>query len=124
MTFRDELPPGCPPADAEPINEDLEVFRLVKSDPPTDDDFLSQRQENPEQRFSCEECVARGLSVNLNRNRLDSLTKLQRFRGRMVCRVRLLDGAGQIKDTFSDPGHRTWWPFADYDILAHASVEP
>ena len=41
MTYREPLPEGCPPDDAEEITTPRIVYRLVRSNPPTDDDFRS-----------------------------------------------------------------------------------
>lgn len=66
MTFREGLPPDCPPAVAEEIRERQDVYRLVRTDPPTDDDFRSQRVEKPNHRFR-DECRAGRLSVHTDR---------------------------------------------------------
>ena len=46
-SYREELPAGCPPDEAEEIVEERVVFRIVRKDPPTHDDFRSQRAEQP-----------------------------------------------------------------------------
>ena len=48
--------------------------------------------------------------------------RLQKMRGRKICRLRLSAGAGHIQQT-GRKSHYTWWPFADYDILAQCTVE-
>lgn len=45
MTYREPLPEGCPPDSAEEITVTRKVFRLIRTVPPTDDDFRSQREE-------------------------------------------------------------------------------
>ena len=118
MTYREPLPDNCPPDTAEEIITPRIVYRLVRSNPPSDDDFRSQRAERPDRIFRhITECQARGLSV---RNDLDSameLMRLRSMRGRMLCEVRLRQGTGQIMQTGSDSGHYTWWPLADFHIL-------
>ena len=47
--YKEQLPEGCPPDTAKYITETQEFFRLVVTNPPTDDDFRSQRSENPSQ---------------------------------------------------------------------------
>ena len=117
MPYRDPLPEDCPPADAEEVGDVLDVYRLVRTLPPTEADFLSQRQEHPERKFTnVTECRARGLSVFTSaeeaRRRLASV----KFRGMHVCRVRLRIGAGSLLKT-GGGSHHTWWPFAQFDIL-------
>ena len=48
MNHREPLPEDCPPGEAEEISVPLTVYRLVRNDPPTDDDFRSQKR--PETR--------------------------------------------------------------------------
>ena len=63
IRFREPLPEGCPPIEAEEITDVRVVFRLVRTDPPMDSDFCSKRAESPYNQFSVSECQARGLSV-------------------------------------------------------------
>ena len=123
MTFREPLPRNCPPNDAALIEDPLEVFRIVQSNPPTESDFKSQRDLKPDQRFPVPECTARGLSVFENPESCAKHLKLPKFKRSFLCRVSLTEGAGFIKPTGRDPAHRTWWPFATYDVLSRATVE-
>ena len=124
MSYREPLPPECPPETADEINLPRELFRLVRSVPPVEEDFRSWRAEQPQQSLPKDltECQARGLSVYSERRGLERILKLQKFRGRWICRLRLDMGAGQIQQT-GRPSHHTWWPLADYDILAQCRVE-
>ena len=64
MAYREELPAQCPPDGAEEITAEREVFRVVKTDPPTEDDFRSQRAMKPDAVFQdVSERLAKGLSV-------------------------------------------------------------
>lgn len=124
MRYREPLPEGCPPDAAEEIVSSRETYRLVRTNPPTEADFLSQRAENPDRTFprTIDECRARGLSVFGERHDAEKALKLPRLSGRAVCRLRLGAGAGQIQKT-GGRSHHTWWPLADYDILAGCEVE-
>ena len=123
MNYREPLPEGCPPTEAEEITAGRDVFRVVRTDPATRNDFRSQRAEKPEAVFrGATECQARGLSVFARRSDCEKLLKLSHMRGRRVCRVHLEVGGGRIQPTFQ-PSHHTWWPLADFDILAHSSIE-
>ncbi len=121
MTYREPVPEDCPPDDAEEVIEPLIVFRLVRNNPPTYDDFRSQRAEKPNQKFNVSECQARGLSVFLNPNEAAKCSKYRNLRDTLVCRVILNDGAGRIQQT-GRRYHCTWWPLADFDILANCQV--
>ena len=123
MSYRQPLPEGCPPAEAEEVTAERDVFRLVRSGTPTLEDFRSQREEKPQVVFTgVSECHARGLSVHANRRDSEKALKLRALRGRLICRVRLEAGAGRIQQT-GCPSHHTWWPLARYDILPHCQME-
>jgi hypothetical protein len=122
MSYREPLPEGCPPDAAEEIGAPREVFRLVRTKPPTLDDFRSQRAANPKAVFRVSECQARGLSVFADRRDSERALKLPMLRGRLICRLRLEVGAGRIQQT-GRPSHHTWWPLAAFDILEHCGVE-
>ena len=95
----------------------------MRNNPPTDDDFRSQRAEQPDRVFrNISECQARGLSVRTDLESAVDLMGLRTMRGRMLCRVQLDHGSGRIMQTGEDPHHSTWWPLADYLILANCSL--
>ena len=121
MVYREPLPDGCPPEEAEDISGLRIVFRLVRHDPPANDDFKSQRAENPNRKFRSE-CHARGLSVHDDLKASEKIMKLPTQRGKRICRVRLSSGAGRIQKTFRNPSHYTWWPFSDFDIVSNCSL--
>ena len=122
MTYREPLPDDCPPDDAEEITAPRVVYRLVRNNPPTDDDFRSQRAERPERAFrDVSECQARGVSVFASLHAAEFVSARGRLRGMAVCRVILNPGAGSILLT-GRYSHHTWWPLADYDILANCQV--
>ena len=57
------------------------MFRLVRTDPPTESDFRSQRSEKPGQVFGgIIECQARGLSVHLDRHDSEQALRLPSLR--------------------------------------------
>ena len=123
MSYTEPLPPGCPPDGAEEITAQRDVFRLVRSNPPTLEDFRSQREERPDAVFhGVTECQARGLSVFADRQDSQKAAKLPRLRGRAVCRVKLEAGAGRIQQT-GKPSHHTFWPLAAFDILGQCEME-
>ena len=122
MTYREPLPDGCPPEEAEDVSEPRVVFRLVRNRPPTDDDFRSQRAEKPNRRFAgVSECRARGLSVHGELRDSKKAMKLPAHKGKHICLVRLDTGAGRIQKTGRD-SHHTWWPYAGFDIVGNRSL--
>jgi hypothetical protein len=127
MAYLESLPAGCPPLEAEEITEQRTVLRLVASDPPTMEDFKSQRALHPNKpplKDASKECRFRGLSVTLTTKDCDTLLKLPTLVGKLICSVNLTAGAGSIQNTSSvmAPTHHTWWPLAGFDILSHSSV--
>lgn len=122
MTYREPLPDDCPPDEADEITSPRLVYRLVRNIPPTDDDFRSQRAERPDRIFrDVTECQARGVSVFATRNVAERLSNSGRLEGLSVCQVTLAPGAGRIQPT-GRRSHHTWWPLADYDILANCQM--
>ena len=123
MRYREPLPQGCPPDTAEEVSTAWRVFRLVRRNPPTDSDFRSQRAEKPSYRFrGVTECQVRGLSVFAARQDAERALRLPNLRGCLLCRVQLEAGAGHIQQT-GRPSHHTWWPLAEFDILARCAME-
>ena len=86
-------------------------------DTPTDDDFRSQRDLRPATRFNVSECQARGLSVFAERLDAQAQTRRGNLKEMAICQLTLTEGAGHIMKT-GGKSHHTWWPYADYDILA------
>lgn len=121
MTYREPLPEDCPPEESEDITVPLIVFRLVWNNPPTDDDFKSQRAEKPTQNFGVPECRARGVSVFKERTAAEKMSKARNLNGTLICQVELDKGAGRIQRTGSR-SHYTWWPLAEFDILSNCVV--
>lgn len=123
MSYREPLPRNCPPAAAKTILTEQQVFRLVRTDPPTDADFLSQRAQKPSHQFRrVTECQARGLSVYAVRQDAERAAKLPSLKGYRLCRIQLKAGAGHIQQT-GRPSHHTWWPLAAFNILAKCTME-
>ena len=115
--FREDLPQGCPESiGGTEIVQARIVYRLVRSVPPTEEDFDSQRERFPDREFNVDECQAVGLSVW---DTLEAAGKMQRrFRGSMrIYKMELGSGSGYIAKTSKHPNHWTWWPYADFDAV-------
>jgi len=122
MDFLETLPPGCPPPEAKEINSESFVYRLVKNNPPTMQDFQSLRSRRPAGNFGImSECHARGLSVWANAESCENARRLTALRTIPVCRIGLSEGAGYIQETFQ-LNHRTWWPLKAFDILDNCEM--
>ena len=122
ITYREELPHDCPPQESTEITSETICYRLVNHDPPTDDDFRSQRTVEPNRDFGVSECRARGLSVFMQA--ADAARAAQRsrnLRGAKLVQLTLNQGAGYIKQTGSR-SHHTWWPYKAFDVLANCEV--
>ena len=91
-TYREKLPDQCPPDEAVEVTGETSVYRLVKTDPPTDEDFTSHRALHPERRFRVSECIARGLSVWSDAVAASTQRKLPAFKKKsmLVCKVTLV----------------------------------
>jgi hypothetical protein len=99
----------CPPQDSQPASG--EVYRLVKNDPPKEDDFLTHKELFPEKDFGDQECQACGVSVSRDADDIPVLKRrVPGLRERMLARGILDSSLGKIKST---PGpvrsHHTWW---------------
>lgn len=121
MTYREPLPEDCPPEDADEITAPRVVYRLVRNNPPADDDFRSQRAEKPAAQFNVSECRARGVSVFASRRDVEIRARRGNLEGLAICQVTLVEGAGRIKKTGAR-SHHTWWPYSGYDILANCQM--
>ena len=109
-----EFPDDCPPEDAE--TSDGVFYRIVKSDPPDTQDFVSVFHLNPgrakkeieEQRRT--ECETRGLSVYAEeKDAIDCALQYPKI-GNKIARLTLTPVAGVVLHTegFYE-SHNTWW---------------
>ena len=125
MPYRDELPEDCPPETATEIEAPLQVYRLVRTNPPTDADFASVRTENPTKPpfpDAVKECRANGVSVFLSAADALDRRKQPKHQGKSLCRVHLGPGTGRLEKNWRK-SHHTWWPLATFDLLLNCHVE-
>lgn len=110
----EELPEDCPPKGAgAPATHPH--FRVVRSIPPTDCDFVSHRALHPNRAFPVPECQARAVSLYLIRNSASKILKLPRYKGGSIVSLALPSSAGLTKKTPGKPGHVSWWRQANFD---------
>ena len=105
-------PSVCPPEDAIPASG--QVYRCIKGEVVSAQEFLSWKELNPERSYSnsCKECEACGISVL--RDRRDVLRLIQTVPAMRKCRCAvglLTPDMGVIKHTPShrSNSHYTWW---------------
>ena len=122
--YREPLPEDCPPPQAVEIDGPRIVYRLVENDPPADADFSSWRALNPASPTrTASECQSRGVSVYSRPRDVRKMIERSGAAEAWVCEVALDRGAGRIQKT-GGRSHYTWWPLADFDILARCQVVP
>ena len=115
MSFPVDWPVDCPPESAEPASG--VVFRLVRVNPPVDDDFLTHHESG--KMVNAPPCLRRGLSVF--RCRVDAEHQHRAFPklGAFIASGDLEGHHGLINVTpGKQPTHSTWWPFEDVDRAA------
>ena len=104
----DYYPENCPPVVAEPASGT--VYRLVRSDPPQAEDFLSTWEEFPG-RFPEPNIKISGTSVYTDQKDIPRLKKrIGHLRNRKTAKGELNSTLGMILHTPSyEKSHHTWW---------------
>jgi hypothetical protein len=113
-TFREQLPPGCPPSDSKPTAGQM-VWRLFPKNPVSSDCFDSQSVKFPSQTFN-DDCIARAVSVFETKQQCRDALKFPRLKraSRYVGQLVLQVGSGVVKET-GRKGHLSWWIYASVD---------
>src|SRR5688572_27068002 len=109
MNWKSHLPEDCPPEDAE-IASGI-VFRLIRSTPSSESDFLSFRELNPTKTYDLPECIVGGISVYRELSDLISMqNRVPSQRKKKIAKAQLQPNDGKLKNTPSfEPSHHTWW---------------
>lgn len=116
--WAEPLPNECPPDDAiTPSGEDY--YRMVKSSPPTLDDFVSHRKLYPKKSFNTNECRVRSTSIFTDYDACAELKKLPLHKEKVVVRFKLDENSGVIKDTGYSPHHYSWWRDAKFNPIPY-----
>ena len=123
MKFREELPCNCPPTDAEDTDCSRMMYRLIRGEIPTEEDFHSLRKRKPKAQFktASDKCNATGISLFSDPNWAKKRTSRE-MKNFQLCRLRLQKGAGKIVKSYG-PHHYTWWPSAEVDILRYCEIQ-
>jgi len=116
-------PTGCPPGSAAAPSGD--VFRLVRANPPQDDDFVPHIILYPDTDFKKRKCEACGLTVFISRDECRRAgDRIPALRGRLLAVATLNSTHGLLAHTprQSNPHHHTWWQSASIQAAALFSV--
>lgn len=119
-SWHEDLPEDCPPADAR-LPEGEAYYRAVRTYPPHEGDFVSQRALQPTRQFQVSECTARAVSLFLEAAICFTLLKLPLYTGGRVVRLELPKDAGVVKVTRPTKGHVSWWRRAGFDPIPLAT---
>ncbi|WP_440998067.1 hypothetical protein [Arhodomonas sp. SL1] len=108
-SFPAAWPNDCPPADAE--SPKGEYYRIVKTNPPSDQDFLSHAERGKSGGGDC--CMRCGLSVFSDVEEARHAKKVMPALGEHLVVAALDARHGRTKRTPSrrHKSHVTWWPF-------------
>jgi hypothetical protein len=121
VRYAESIPDHCPPAGAsEP--EQLEVYRLLGSDSPSEIDFQSHAVRWPESFGDRRDCRAWSLSVFVGRIGINRLLGLRAHMHKKVGRLILGPNSGRIERSGKDPEHRSWWRYATFKPIPLCKV--
>lgn len=103
-------PQDCPPEDANGMN--VTVYRAVKKDPPTPDDFQTYRELGKIVNRT-RQCDACGLSVHMSEKDAVHYRSVFPSQGEFIAEGFLNATHGKLKATPSgrSPSHMTWWSY-------------
>ncbi|MFY9227421.1 MAG: hypothetical protein WAQ98_32415 [Blastocatellia bacterium] len=109
MKWPSFFPTGCPTPETPLANES--VYRVIEGSIPTNEDFISFQEQNPQKCYHPRECDACGISVYTI---LEDVVKLQRrvpkFKNKRIAIGKLTPEMGMLKPTpGKEPSHHSWW---------------
>lgn len=121
MTYRETLPPSCPPSNPSPPVQTV-LWRLLSSSQVTIADFDSQYKKKPTRNFR-DPCTARSVSLITELEVCRTVAKSPRYTGFTHAVAVTHDPSSGVWD--HDHGnHVNWWPYSSADPLAQVgSVE-
>lgn len=120
--WREELPENCPPEDA--LEDNDSYYRLVVTNPPTEEDFNSHRLRYPNKVFKDkDECEVRSISLFKTVAACESIKKFRIHKEKLVAKLDITGDSGLIKKTGGEE-HYSFWPKHDFDIISACIVIP
>lgn len=116
------FPDDCPPAEARA--DDVHVFRLVTTIPPSPADFMPTNVEFPHRAFKPEDfCCACGVSVFTNVADVEQRrSDYKPLRTRKIAQGLISTQDGLVLETFR-PSHMTWWLQTDTPHVTFTEFE-
>jgi len=96
---------ACPPEDAVPTNG--RIWRIVKNDPPTADDFQTYLELG--KAMGAAPCRRCGLSVQITEKDARHMAETFNYLGNHLASANLGSDRGVVRQTGRVP-HHTWWP--------------
>jgi hypothetical protein len=121
IDWPDYFPIQCPPLTAVPTEKS--VYRLVRNEPPIEDDFLSNKQEAMSGVWPGKECEACGLSVLNSYDKADKTirTYKKKFKLHKIAKGTIAQSTGVVAKTFGS-GHFTWWLYPGTTVARLFSI--
>jgi len=124
----DPLPGECPPIDAEDAFDGV-VLRLVKTDPPTADDFKFGKatgKKKPNGWDECRWCACSVWEGSTKREVLTGVAKFPKLRdNKFIAHIKIDGGSGKIMPHAPSSTHLSLWMYDDFDPLqAVVKIEP
>lgn len=118
--YYESLPLNCPDLGASPV-DGVPFYRFVKSNPATNEDFLSHRKKFPQKKFQVSECKASSVSIFKISTLLD-IHKLPTFKNSIKAIVTLVLSDGSVLAN-GDNEHHSWWRSASFKIGENITYE-
>lgn len=118
--WKEELPNSCPPKKA--IEQEIEVYRVLSTDTPTEDDFKNYCKLYPNNPRYREMCKAYSLSFyNSIENAMSALSRSSNLKGTHIAKY-LIDTTHGVCEFKSTSGHYSvWlydsWGFKDFNPI-------
>lgn len=109
----DFFPANCPNPDIQ--SDEITVFRAIKSEEPTPDDFLPYKLMYPEKSYD-DDCISCGLSVFIDIK--DLIKKRKRIPGfrkqyKYTAKGNITKDSGVFTPTYGG-SHITWWVYLGF----------
>jgi len=109
-SWPEHYPPQCPPQAATQASG--VVYRFIDGRIPSEGDFLSHHERQPDKKWEPMECQARGLSILRTLDDCNTMRKgIPALRKKRIAEGTLASTDGLIVPTPSNlcNGHCTWW---------------
>lgn len=111
--YSENLPADCPPAQAEAV-DNVRFYRFVKTNPATDEDFISHKKKFPKRKFNVSDCEALSISVFKVSELLD-FKKLPTFKNSIMAIVTITIADGLVMPS-GENEHHSWWRSSNFTI--------